>query len=107
MFANNSRDAMLNKLAIIMNSKEDAACNQEKHLQLAIEIMIDEKVNKIFNEIKKRFTRKDASNKNEILIKLKDNRRKRLHLKWKHEFKVDYHETSNNIDHEIHKHYKL
>ena len=108
VFANNIRDAMLNKLVNIMNSKEDAACNQEKNLQLAIEIMTDEKVNEIFNENqKKRFTRKDASNKNEILIKLKDNRRKRLHLTCKYEFKVDYHETSNNIDHEIHKHYKL
>ena len=37
-----------------MNSKEDAVFNQEKYLQLAIEIMIDEKVNEIFNENQKK-----------------------------------------------------
>ena len=108
MFSNNIRDTILNKLVSIIESKEDTKFNQEKYLQLAIEIMIDEKVDEIYNvNQKKRFTRKDASNKNMILKRLKENRRKRLHSAYKYEFKVDYYETKNNIEHEIYNHYKL
>ena len=50
MFADNSSNAMLSKLARIVESKEDAKCNQEKCLQLAACAIADKKVNEVFND---------------------------------------------------------
>ena len=68
VFADNARNAMLNKLASIVESKEYAKFNERKCLQLATCTMIDEKVNEVFNGNNKNIcTRKITSDKNSML----------------------------------------